>query len=73
MPLQSKFVLVLPVRSNPVKPSRIYVIEISQTLEETTPGDFISVNRAQNCIGRVLCIDFDLENNIFLSFFFPIE
>lgn len=63
--------LVLPVNSNPVKQSRIYVIEISQTSEEMTPGDFISVNRAQNCIGRVLCIDFDLENNLFfLKFFF---
>lgn len=65
MPVQSKFVLVLPLISNPVKPSGIYVIEISQTSEETTPGDFISENRAQNCIGRVLCIDFDLENNLF--------
>lgn len=62
--------LVLPVNSNPVKQSRIYVIEISQTSEEMTPGDFISVNRAQNCIGRVLCIDFDLENNLFFKVFF---
>lgn len=63
--LQSEFMFVLAVFSNSIMRRRIDAIEISKTSQEMIPGDFILVSRAQNCISRVLCIDFDVENSLF--------
>lgn len=66
--LQSEFMFVLAGFSNSIMRRRIYAIEIIKTSQEMIPGDFISVSRAQNCISRVLCIDFDVENSLFFFF-----